>query len=377
MLSAMTQSSFTTPAPGAQPSPITIELRRENFIGMIDGKPVDLYTIRNKAGVAVRITNYGAKIEQIMVPDRDGVFADVALGYDSLAATQKGQLSMGSFIGRYANRIGHARFTLDGVEYRLVANSGVNSLHGGARGSRFQVFSARQLSDSSVEMVYVFKDGEENYPGTLPVRIVYTVDDQNSLSIEWAATATDKTTVANFTDHTFFNLTGDPGVAVAGHVIFVNADQFLPLGPDLAPTGELKPVDGTPLDFLTPKPFGRDIDADHEQLRLGKGFDQHFVLKKSRPGALELAASAFDPASGRTLEVWTTEPGIQLFSGNTLAAKDPIDAGKNGRMFTHRGGFCMEPSRFPDSPNKPAFPSTVLKPGEWYTGKIVYKFGTK
>jgi aldose 1-epimerase len=209
------------------------------------------------------------------------------------------------------------------------------------------------------------------------VRIAYSIDDDNALAIQWAATAIDKTTVANFTDHTFFNLTGDPTLAVTGHVVFVNADRFLPLCPDLYPTGELTPVAGTPLDFRTPKPFGRDIEADHEQLKLGRGYDQHFALNKSKPGALELAATAFDPGSGRLLEVWTTEPGLQLFSGNTLAAKDPIDAGKSGRMFTHRGGFCMEPSRFPDGPNKPHFPSTVLKPGAWYTGTIVYKFGTR
>jgi aldose 1-epimerase len=375
----MTQSPSTSASQDAnrKPSPIVTELEREAYQGTIDGKPVDLFTIRNKAGVVIKITNYGAKVEQILVPDRNGIFADVALGYDSLAAAQKGQSSMGSFIGRYANRVGHARFTLDGVEYRLAANSGANSLHGGARGSRYQVFSARQLSDSAVEMVYVFKDGEENYPGTLPVRIVYSINDQNEFSIEWAATAIDKTTVANFTDHTFFNLTGDPTIATSRHVIVVNADHFLPLGPDQAPTGAVTPVTGTPLDFRTPKPFRRDIDADHEQIKLGKGYDQHFVLKKSKPGALELAASAFEPDSGRVLDVWTTEPGLQLFSGNTLAAKDPIDAGKGGKLFAHRGGFCMEPSRFPDGPNKPHFPSTVIKPGEWYTGTIVYKFSTK
>jgi aldose 1-epimerase len=375
----MTQSPPTSTSQDAnrQPSPIVAELEREAYRGIIDGKPVDLYTIRNKAGVAVRITNYGAKVEQILVPDRHGVFADVALGYDSLAAAQKGQLSMGSFIGRYANRIGNARFVLDGVEYKLAANSGPHSLHGGAKGSRFQVFSARQLSDTAIEMIYVFKDGEENYPGTLPVRIVYSLDDQGGFSIAWEATAIDKTTIANFTDHTFFNLTGDPTVANSGHVVFINADRFLYVGPDGIPTGELKLVAGTPLDFRAPKLFGRDIDADDEQIKLGKGYDHHFVLNKSEPGALELAASAFEPDSGRYMEVWTTEPGVQLFSGNTLAAKDPIDAGKSGKMFAHRGGFCMEPSRFPDGPNKPAFPSTVLKPGDWYTGRIVYKFATK
>jgi aldose 1-epimerase len=358
-------------------APTVVELKREAFQGTLDGKPVDLYTIRNKAGMTARITNYGAKIEQLLVPDRKGVFADVALGFDSLATLQKGQPSMGAFIGRYANRIGNAKFTLDGVEYALANNNNGASLHGGAKGTRFQVFSARQLSDSAVEMMYVFKDGEENYPGTLPVRVVYSISDKNELTLEWEATAVDKATVANFTGHTFFNLTGDPTVVNSKHVIKVNADAFLPVDKTLIPTGERKSVAGTPFDFRAGKPFGKDIGVADEQLKLGDGYDHHFVLNKSKPGAFEFASSAYEPDSGRYLEVWTTEPGIQIFSGNNLAAKDPIDAGKGGRKFIYRGAFCMEASRFPDGPNKPSFPSTVVKPGEWYTGKIVYKFATK
>jgi aldose 1-epimerase len=358
-------------------APTVVDLKPDNFKGVVDGKPVALYTIKNKAGITAKITNLGAKIEQLLVPDRKGVFADVALGFDSLAALQKGQPSMGAFIGRYANRIGNAKFTLDGVEYALANNNNGASLHGGAKGSRFQVFSARQLSDAAVEMLYVFKDGEENYPGTLPVRIVYSLNDQNELTLEWAATAIDKATVANFTGHTFFNLTGDPTVVNSKHVIKVNADAFLPVDQTLIPTGELKPVAGTPFDFRKPKPFGQDIGKEDAQLKLGGGYDHHYALNKSKPGAFEFASSAYEPDSGRYMEVWTTEPGIQIFSGNNLAAKDPIDAGKGGKLFVFRGAFCMEASRFPDGPNKPKFPSTVVKPGEWYTGKIVYKFSTK
>jgi aldose 1-epimerase len=358
-------------------APTVVELKAEAFKGTIDGKPVALYTIKNKAGITARITNYGAKVEQLLVPDRKGVFADIALGFDSLAAAQKGQASMGAFIGRYANRIGAAKFTLDGVEYKLAANNGPNSLHGGAKGSRFQVFSARQLSDNALELFYVFKDGEENYPGTLPVRVVYSIADNNELTIEWAATALDKATVANFTGHTFFNLTGDPTVVNSKHVIKVNADAFLPVDKNLIPTGELKPVAGTPFDFRSPKPFGKDIGMTDEQLKLGNGYDHHYALKKSKPGALEFAASALEPDSGRYMEVWTTEPGMQLFSGNNLSAKTPDDLGKGGKLFVFRGAFCMEPSRFPDGPNQPKFPSTLIKPGDWYTGKIVYKFSTK
>jgi aldose 1-epimerase len=359
-------------------APTVVELKRENFQKIIDGKAVDLYTLSNKNGVTIKVTNYGAKVEQILVPDRKGVFADIALGYESIDGVVGGQPSMGAFIGRYANRIGASKFTLEGKEYQLAANNGPNSLHGGAKGSRFQVFNARQLSPSSIEFVYVFKDGEENYPGTLPVHVVYSLNDKNEFTIEWAATATDKATVANFTGHTFFNLSGDATQLNSDYVIKVNADKFLPIDSTLIPTGEARDVAGTVMDFRTPKAFGKDIGKDDEQLKLGVGYDHHFVLNKSgKPDELTFAASALDPASGRTLEVWTTEPGMQLFSGNNLEAKAPRDQGKGGRLFAFRGAFCMEPSHFPDSPNKQQFPTTTLQPGQWYTGKIVYRFGVK
>jgi aldose 1-epimerase len=354
-----------------------VELKRENFQKIVDGKPVDLYTLTNKNGVTIKVTNYGAKVEQILAPDRQGVFADIALGFDSIDAVMSGQPSMGSFIGRYANRIGNAKFTLEGKEYQLAANNGANSLHGGAKGSRFVVFNARQLSPSALELSYVFKDGEENYPGTLPVTVIYSLSDKNEFTIEWVASAQDKTTVANFTGHTFFNLAGDPTTLNSDYLITVNADRYLPIDANLTPTGEAVPVAGTPMDFRKPKAFSKDIGADFEQLKLAGGYDHHYVLNKPATGTLSLASSAYDPKSGRSLEVWTTEPGVQLFSGNNLAAKAPLDAGKGGRLFAFRGAFCMEPSHFPDAPNKAQFPSTTLKPGEFYTGKIVYRFGVK
>lgn len=358
-------------------APTVVELKRENFQKVVDGKAVDLYTITNRNGITIRVTNYGAKIEQILVPDRKGIFADIALGFDSIDNVMAGQPSMGAFIGRYANRIGNAKFTLEGKEYRLAANNGINSLHGGDKGSRFVVFNARQLSPGTLELSYVFKDGEENYPGTLPVTVTYSLNDKNEFTIEWVASAQDKATVANFTGHTFFNLAGDPATLNSDYLITVNADRYLPIDTNLIPTGEAADVTGTPMDFRKPKPFGKDIGAAFEQLKLANGYDHHYVLNRPANGALSLAASAVDPKSGRSLEVWTTEPGLQLFSGNNLAAKAPLDAGKGGRLFAFRGAFCMEPSHFPDSPNKAQFPSTTLKPGEFYTGKIVYKFGVK
>ncbi len=359
-------------------APNVVELKAENFRKVIDGKPVDLYTIRNQNGMTVRITNYGAKVQQILVPDRKGVFGDVAQGYETIDQVIGGQGSMGAFVGRYANRIGGAKFSLEGKEYALAANNGKNTLHGGEKGSRFQVFNARQLSPSSVEMTYVFKDGEENFPGTLPVRVIYTVTDKNEFVTEWSAVAHDKATVANFTGHTFLNLSGNGGTEILDHVIRVNADRFLPVDDTLIPTGELRSVAGTVMDFRKPKAFGKEIAAADAQIKLGNGYDHHYALNPpAKPGALNFAASAYDPKSGRLLEVWTTEPGMQLYSGNFLEGKTPRDLGKGKTLYVFRSGFCMEPSHFPDSPNKPQFPSTVLQPGQWYTGKIVYKFSVK
>jgi aldose 1-epimerase len=321
----------------------------------------------------VAITNWGARIEQILVPDRNGALGDVALGYDSIAAAQAGQGSLGAFIGRYANRIANARFTLDGREHRLAANDSPHCLHGGLKGSRFQVFDARQEDEASVVMSYTFADGEEGFPGTLPLRVKYGVTGANEISIEYEATAMDKATVANFTTHTFFNLAGHDRGDVLGHVLEVNADRFLPVDATLIPTGELRPAAGTPMDFTRPVKLGERIAADYEQLAIGHGYDHHFVLKRDGDG-LAFAARIHEPASGRVMEVWTTEPGIQVYSGNYLEGKRPRDVGKGGAVYAARAGFCLEPSRFPDSPNQPSFPTTALKPGERYAGKTVYRF---
>jgi aldose 1-epimerase len=353
-----------------------IEPTSANYRKVVDGKQVDLYTIKNGKGMVVKITNYGAKIEQIMVPDRSGTFADVVQGYESIDKALGGQGSMGAFVGRYANRIGGARFTLDGKEYQLAKNNGENTLHGGAKGSRFCVYDAYQINDSSVEMFYTYRDGEENFPGTLATRVYYGVTKNNSLVVDYQAYSVDKNTVGNFTTHSFFNLSGNLGSEILDHVIFVNASRFLPVGNTLIPTGELAPVENTPMDFRLPTPFGARIKNDYVQLKLANGYDHHWVLDKKTPNALSRAAIAWEPKSGRFMEVYTTEPGLQVHTGNNLEGKDPRDVGK-GSVFIFRSGFNMEPSRFPDSPNKPSFPTTVIKAGEWFSGKTVYKFSVK
>jgi aldose 1-epimerase len=334
--------------------------------------------------MVVKITNYGARIEQILVPDRNGKLGDVAQGYETIDQVMGGQGSMGAFVGRYANRIGNGTFTLDGTEYKLAINDlstppappRQNTLHGGKKGSRFVVFDAKPLSDSSVQMTILFKDGEEGFPGDLPVRVVYSVTDNNELVVAYDAVAANKKTVANFTGHTFFNLSGDLGSSIEDHILTVNSDRVLEVSPALVPNGKLRDVEGTPMDFRKPKAIGKDIKADYDLLKAGNGYDNHYVLSMKQPSELAFNARIMDPKSGRVMEVWSTEPGIQVYSGNFLEGKVPRDLGKGSTVYPFRSAFCLEPSRFPDSPNHPGFPTTEVNPGEWYSGKIVYKFST-
>ena len=367
----------------ADPTPAVpsyTEIATADYQRVVDQKPVTLWTITSKSGVQVKITNWGARIEQLLTPDRAGRLGDIAQGYPSLETQQNGQGSLGAFIGRYANRIAKGKFSLDGQSYQLAindlatgANARENTLHGGKKGSRFVVFDARQLSPSRLEMSYVFKDGEEGFPGTLPVRVLYSLADDGSLTIEWEAAADDKKTVANFTQHTFFNLSGDLGSSIYDHELTINADNYLEVDPTLVPSGKVLPVADTPLDFRAAKPIGRDIEADYPALKAAGGYDHHFVIARKGEG-LELAARVHEPRSGRILEVWSTEPGVQFYSGNFLEGKIPRDVGKGGVVYKFRSAFSLEPSHFPDSVNHPEFPSTVLTPGQWYTGKIVYRF---
>jgi len=364
--------------------PPYVELQRRNFHREIDGRPVDLFTLRNQHGMVVRITNYGARIEQILVPDRDGRLGDVAQGYETLEQVIAGQLSMGAFIGRYANRIANARFALDGVEYALAPNDvstdpaspRSNTLHGGKRGSRFIPFAAKQTSPQAVEMTLRFEDGEEGFPGTLMLRVRYSVTEANELVTEYDAVAVDRKTVVNFTGHTFFNLSGDLGSPILDTLLTVPSDEVLEITPALVPSGSMRTVEGTPMDFRTPKAIGADIDTDHDLLRRAGGYDIHFVIDREATGTNRLHARAHDLRSGRILEVWSTEPGLQFYSGNFLDGRTPRDSGKGGTRYGFRSAFCLEPSHFPDSVNHAHFPSTALEAGEWYHGEIRYRFCT-
>lgn len=361
-----------------------VELHIANFQKEVDGKQVSLYTIKNKKSMLAKITNYGARVEQILVPDRNGRFGDVAQGYETIDQVMNGQGSMGAFIGRYANRIANGKFTLDGVEYKLAINDLAtppasprqNTLHGGKKGSRFRVFDAIQLSESTVQMNILFHDGEEGFPGDLPVKVVYSVTDNNEFIITYDAVAANKKTVANFTSHVFFNLSGDLGSSIEDHILTLPSDKVLEVSPTLVPNGNFRDVTGTPMDFRKPKVLGRDIKADYDLLKAGNGYDNHYVLSMKQPTELAFNARIADPKSGRVMEVWSTEPGIQVVSGNFLEGQIPRDLGKGATAYKFRSGFCLEPSRFPDSPNISGFPTTVLYPGEWYSGTIVYKFLT-
>jgi aldose 1-epimerase len=352
--------------------------RQQIYGRMPDGKEIDSYTLTNRSGMEVTIITYGATITSIKVPDpKGGMPTDVALGFDALDGYLKpDEPYFGAAVGRYGNRIAKARFKLNGVEYKLAANNGANSLHGGLRGFDKRVWAAVPLTSPTadgpgVAFTYVSADGEEGYPGNLNVTITYTLSDKNELGIAYNAT-TDKDTVLNLTNHSYFNLAGAGRGNILAHEMMIEADKFTPVDSGLIPTGELKPVEGTPFDFRTPTPIGKRIENDDPQLKLGKGYDHNFVLNHAQ-GVLALAARVRDPESGRTMEVLTDQPGIQLYTGNFL---DGSIRGKSGKVYAFRYGFCLETQHFPDSPNQPKFPSTVLKPGETFTSKTVYRFST-
>jgi aldose 1-epimerase len=365
-LALAASAGIMRPARGANPG-----VTMSTFGKMPDGETVNLYTLTNRSGMRVAITNYGGRIVSIIVPDRKGQMADVALGFDNLDGYLATNPFFGALVGRCANRIGGAKFTLDGKEYHLAANDGPNSLHGGMKGFDKQLWKAREVPGQrpALELTYLSKDGEENYPGNLSVKVVYTLMGNNAFQIDYTAT-TDKDTLLNLTNHSYFNLAGQGNGDILKQEMMINADSFTPIDATLIPTGEIRRVEGTPLDFRKSTPIGERIDADDEQLKFGKGYDHNFVLNRSGHG-LTLAARATDPESGRVLEVLTTQPGIQFYTGNFL---DGTIHGKDGKVYGRRSAFCLETQHFPDSPNKPRFPSTELKPGQTYHETTVFKF---
>jgi aldose 1-epimerase len=346
---------------------------KEDF-GTVDGKKVELYTLTNRKGVEAKITTYGGAVVSLKVPDRNGNLADIVLGYDNLAGYLQDTSYFGSIIGRYGNRIAKGRFNLNGVEYKLATNNGENHLHGGIKGFDKVVWSgapSNVANGVSLKLTYASRDMEEGYPGNLFVTVVYTLTNNNELKIDYSAT-TDKDTVLNLTHHSYFNLAGEGNGDILKHEMMINANRFTPVDSALIPTGELRAVGGTPFDFLRPTAIGARINQDEEQLKLGRGYDHNFVIS-SRSGVMRRAARVFEESSGRIMEVWTTEPGMQFYTGNFLDGKP----GKGGKPYQIRYGFCLETQHFPDSPNHPTFPTTILKKGARYQTSTIYKFSTR
>jgi aldose 1-epimerase len=350
-------------------------LKKEPFGRTADEKGVDLYILRNANGIEVSIATYGGIIVSIKTPDRKGHVDDIVLGFSKLDSYLKGHPYFGAIAGRYANRIAKGRFTLGGTEYKLATNNDVNHLHGGIVGFDKAVWTARQVTvpdGVAVELTYLSKDGEEGYPGNLTAKVTYTLNSKNELRIDYDV-KTDKDTVVNLTNHSYFNLAGEGNGDILGHNLAINADRFTPTDSTAIPTGELRSVAGTPFDFTSLVPIGQRINDDDEQLKFGNGYDHNFVLNGNM-GELRLAAKVIEPSSGRLLEVSTTEPGVQLYTGNYLDGKL---IGKSGKPYARRSGFCLETQHYPDSPNKPTFPTTVLKAGLRYRSSTVLKFGVE
>jgi aldose 1-epimerase len=355
----------------------TMNITRKPFGKTTDGTEVELFTLTNDSGMSVSITNYGGIVTSIIVPDRDGKPGDVACGYDKVEDYIAGSPYFGAITGRYANRIAGGKFSLDGKEYELATNNAPNHLHGGKIGFDKRVWSPtpKKGGDSvSLELRYKSPDGEEGYPGELSCTVIYSLPKgENALHISYHATTT-KATPINLTNHSYFNLAGHGAGEHLDHEIMINADRFTPTDETAIPTGELRAVKGTPLDFTTPHKIGERIGANDEQIKFGKGYDHNWVINQKKPGELTLAARVYEPTSGRVLETFTTEPGVQFYTGNFL---DGTNIGKGGKVYKHRYAFCLETQHFPDSPNQKSFPSTILKPGEKYSHTCIYKFSTK
>jgi aldose 1-epimerase len=347
-------------------------LRKKQFGRMPDGREVSRFVLSNTNGVEVAITDYAAALTSFKAPDRQGRFADIVLGFDSLDGYLRDKVFMGAVVGRYANRIANARFSLEGNEYRLIANNRQNTLHGGADGFFKKLWELKANGDNSVTLFYSSPDGEEGFPGELVAEVTYTLTDANELKLEYRAT-TDRPTVVNLTGHAYFNLAGEGESSILDNELMIDADLFVPTDAVSIPTGEIRPVKGTPFDFTSFARIGDRIAGDDEQIKFGNGYDRCWVLRKQQIGDLRRAASVREPNNGCALEIWTTEPGIQFYSGNFL---DATITGKSGRIYPQHSGLCLETQHFPDSPNRAHFPSTVLKPGQEYRSTTIYKLST-
>ncbi len=359
-----------TPAGGEE---LKASLFAARFDTVISDIPVGLYVLTNPNGLEITVTNYGGRIVSVMAPDRNGHYEDVVLGFDNIHDYVNISNNFGALIGRYGNRIAGGKFTLGEQEYNLPVNNGPNHLHGGPKGFDKRVWKVEEASDNRIVLTYVSEDMEAGYPGRLNVRVIYELGDDNGLRINYFA-ETDKTTVVNLTNHAYFNLHGAGKGKIPDHELMINADYFTPVDSTMIPTGEIRPVAGTPFDFTEPHLIGERIDSENRQLEYGSGYDHNFVLNHKEPESTILAARLHDPGSGRILEVYTDEPGIQLYTGNFL---DGSVTGKHGETYERREAVCLETQHFPDSPNKPEFPSVVLEPGETYTSTCIYKFTSK
>ena len=351
------------------------KISKESFGKTADGESVDLYTLTNRNGMQAKITNYGGIVTTLTAPDRNNKYVDVVLGFNDLDSYLKGHPYFGALIGRYGNRIAKGRFTLNGVEYKLAVNNGENHLHGGIKGFDKVVWTAKPMetkTGASLSLSYLSKDGEEGYPGNLRVNVVYTLTNNNELRIDYSAN-TDKDTVTNLTHHSYFNLAGEGSGDILSHILTLNANQFTPTDQGSIPTGELRAVQGTPFDFLKPTKIGERIDGTDQQLVFGGGYDHNWVLN-GRAGVLRQAATVYEPTSGRVMQVWTTEPGIQFYTANFL---DGTLTGKSGKIYQKRNALCLETQHYPDSPNKPKFPTTTLRKGATYKSTTIYRFSTR
>ena len=351
------------------------KITQASFGKTADGVNVDLYTLTNRNGMEAKIMNYGGIVVSLTTPDRNNKYADVVLGFNDLESYLKGHPYFGALIGRYGNRIAKGRFTLNGVEYKLAVNNGENHLHGGIKGFDKVIWTAKPMrtkNGASLSLTYLSKDGEEGYPGNLTVNVVYTLTNNNELRINYTA-STDKDTVTNLTHHSYFNLAGEGNGDILNHQLTLTANRFTPTDAGSIPTGELRNVQGTPFSFLKSTGIGERINASDQQLQFAGGYDHNYVVN-GRAGTLRQAASVYEPTSGRVMEVWTTEPGIQFYTGNFL---DGTLTGKSGKIYQRRYGFCLETQHYPDSPNQPAFPTTTLRKGATYRSTTIYRFSAR